>query len=586
MKIGNNSNLVLGPFDESMPCLMIVLMNCQTKLRINHLTAVKSVAILEKNVVKENSIEKEEKSQTEKYDPGSIIWTKYGKYPWWPSMVDMDPDSGAYNKMAENNIKMYHVSFLDAQPTHAWVSETLIRPFSPLPAELKKIKKFDFLTTNAMARAQEAEKLPNVERLRKFSFAMNTPRHRSISTNSGALAASTWSTKKKRDSFTYSVVWQHRVSGVEGHISLPLITRIARCTVFCFRILTFIFDNVDETSPEFFFTAEFKLKVVEKAEKDGNSEAGLYFEVDEKAVRNWRKQKDVLKSTKRKRSNWHGKVKWPALEENLLRWVLDQRNAGSSISTVKIRLRAKSMAEEMQITDFKGGINWVYRFMRRKNLRVRSRTTMCQAVPDDVDEKKASFLSLQGKITEEANSVCWFSTTYSPVGQEKTHFTVMLACCADGTKLKPLLIFKRKTIPKENFPRSVVIWCNEKGWCNEDIMLDWFQEVWKKREGGLTKILQPLDISVNKNFKSHVRACWENWMSEGLHTCTKGGNMRRASCTEVAECVDKSLKSVKVSTIRSGFIKAGIVSESLEITDSEDSDAENELSDTLFPKIY
>ncbi|GFV66276.1 alpha-2 adrenergic receptor [Trichonephila clavipes] len=48
MKIGNNGKLVLGPFDESTPCLMIVLMNCQTKLRINHLTAVKSVAILEK----------------------------------------------------------------------------------------------------------------------------------------------------------------------------------------------------------------------------------------------------------------------------------------------------------------------------------------------------------------------------------------------------------------------------------------------------------------------------------------------------------------------------------------------------------
>ncbi|GFW41548.1 transposable element Tcb2 transposase [Trichonephila clavipes] len=47
MKIGNNGNLVLGPFDESTPCLMIVLMNCHTKLRINLLTAVKSVAILE-----------------------------------------------------------------------------------------------------------------------------------------------------------------------------------------------------------------------------------------------------------------------------------------------------------------------------------------------------------------------------------------------------------------------------------------------------------------------------------------------------------------------------------------------------------
>ncbi|GFS95008.1 hypothetical protein TNCV_4202471 [Trichonephila clavipes] len=48
MKIGNNGNLVWGSFDESTPCLMIVWMNCQTKLRINHLTAVKSVTILEK----------------------------------------------------------------------------------------------------------------------------------------------------------------------------------------------------------------------------------------------------------------------------------------------------------------------------------------------------------------------------------------------------------------------------------------------------------------------------------------------------------------------------------------------------------
>ncbi|GFV76209.1 uncharacterized protein TNCV_4672981 [Trichonephila clavipes] len=47
MKIGNNGNLVLGPFDESTPCLMIVLINCQTKLRINHLTGVKSVTVLE-----------------------------------------------------------------------------------------------------------------------------------------------------------------------------------------------------------------------------------------------------------------------------------------------------------------------------------------------------------------------------------------------------------------------------------------------------------------------------------------------------------------------------------------------------------
>ncbi|GFU57595.1 hypothetical protein TNCV_3637531 [Trichonephila clavipes] len=64
MKIRNNGNLVLGPFDESTSCLMIVLMNCQTKLRINHLTAHKSVAILEnekgiRSIMEQNLLRKD-----------------------------------------------------------------------------------------------------------------------------------------------------------------------------------------------------------------------------------------------------------------------------------------------------------------------------------------------------------------------------------------------------------------------------------------------------------------------------------------------------------------------------------------------
>ena len=71
--------------------------------------------------------------------------------------------------------------------------------------------------------------------------------------------------------------------------------------------------------------------------------------------------------------------------------------------------------------------------------------------------------------------------------QEKTHFTIMLACCIDHTKLNSLLIFfKKKTLPKGSFHKNVVIRCNKKGWVNENIMLDWFQEVWKKPDGAFS----------------------------------------------------------------------------------------------------
>ena len=50
--------------------------------------------------------------------------------------------------------------------------------------------------------------------------------------------------------------------------------------------------------------------------------------------------------------------------------------------------------------------------------------------------------------------------------------------------------------------------------------------------GGLTKKLQPLDITVNRVFKLHIRQAWENWMAEGLHTYTATGRTRQATHAE------------------------------------------------------
>ena len=42
-------------------------------------------------------------------------------------------------------------------------------------------------------------------------------------------------------------------------------------------------------------------------------------------------------------------------------------------------------------------------------------------------------------------------------GNEKARYTVVLACCADGTKLPPLLIFKRKMLSKDVIPHGIYI---------------------------------------------------------------------------------------------------------------------------------
>ncbi len=54
---------------------------------------------------------------------------------------------------------------------------------------------------------------------------------------------------------------------------------------------------------------------------------------------------------------------------------------------------------------------------------------------------------------------------------EKTNFTVILTCMADGTKLPPLVIFKLKKILQGSFSQEVIVQVNPTGWMNESEML-------------------------------------------------------------------------------------------------------------------
>ena len=136
------------------------------------------------------------------------------------------------------------------------------------------------------------------------------------------------------------------------------------------------------------YDAKFKLNIVAFAKENGNRAAERKFNVSEKKLRDWRKKEDELRSTKKtKKGNHSGKASWPVLEENLRKWIVEQRAAGHGLSTVQIRLKAKSMAKESEINDFGGGPSWCFRFMRRHQLSIRARTTMSQRLPDDFVEK-------------------------------------------------------------------------------------------------------------------------------------------------------------------------------------------------------
>ena len=165
---------------------------------------------------------------------------------------------------------------------------------------------------------------------------------------------------------------------------------------------------------------------------------------------------------------------------------------------------------------------------------------------------------------------------------------------ASGQKLKPIIIFKRKTMPKVRFPPGVVVLVNEKGWFNNDTMKDW-RKIWDERQGreadpnkslvildsapshlhensrnelkksskvavipgGCTRFVQPLDISVNKSFKDHLQTHWKAWYAEETQAeYTKSGRRKRPHLEVVSEWVRKSFEDVSIDCIKNGFRKA------------------------------
>ncbi|KAF8763350.1 Zinc finger CW-type PWWP domain protein 1 like protein [Argiope bruennichi] len=109
------------------------------------------------------------------YAPGSVVWAKLEGYPWWPAMVDGNPDTDEY-AWQEKDTVYYNVTFLDKKPTHAWIPNMYICPYLETPKTekgyLQKLRKNKYAGAIAKAkeRAEKALGMTIKDRLQTYSF--------------------------------------------------------------------------------------------------------------------------------------------------------------------------------------------------------------------------------------------------------------------------------------------------------------------------------------------------------------------------------------------------------------------------------
>lgn len=352
------------------------------------------------------------------------------------------------------------------------------------------------------------------------------------------------------------------------------------------------------------YSLEFKKDVIAYAEKSGNRPASKQFSVDERRIREWRaKMIDIegLLATKKgkSRSRLSGGGRKPLsskLEEVVLEWIKNRRACGLSVSCKLIMKKAEVTYHEMMENNlvnndsFKASRGWVCKFMRRNGLSLRRKTSVSQQDPERMVAKLVSYVihvrRLQEKHKYRASDIIamdetqvWCdmisettidatgkkSITMKTTGHEKAKVLVCLAAKADGTKLKPMVVFKgakqEVAVLKQEFQHGAIVATSANGWMNTELTNVWVDSVlgafafnrrlfaWDSYKchiedsiteslksknidcvivpGGCTKYIHAPALRWNKVFNSSCTEKYDEWLGTvGIHKETSAGNLK------------------------------------------------------------
>ena len=305
------------------------------------------------------------------------------------------------------------------------------------------------------------------------------------------------------------------------------------------------------------------------------------------------------------------------MEDVLLEWIHSRRLKGLRVSRKLIMRKALHLSKEQQNTeDFTASNGWIQKFMRRHGLNSRRKTTVAKKDPEQLVDKLIAYV-LQARILSKRfgyqpcniiamdETAVWADMTsettveskgartvcLKTTGHEKVKVSVCLAAKADGSKMKPMIMFGggKREVKKlnEEFRSKCVIASSGNAWMNEGLTLIWADKVlgkisfgrrllaWdsfschimdsvkdKVKEnntdmvvvpGGCTKYIQAPDVCWNAPFKELMTERYNEKMAEGSQEYTAQGNLKAPPRRKIIEWILEAWKNVRIDVIKSSF---------------------------------
>lgn len=173
------------------------------------------------------------------------------------------------------------------------------------------------------------------------------------------------------------------------------------------------------------------------------------------------------------------------------------------ISCTDIQIKGKELITPYNPV-FIASDRWLEKFMNRNKLVLRTKTSLAQRPPAQLEDKITKFYTDIQRVRQKASypfcfisnmdeTPAYFDLVLSKVvsrkvakdccvittGSEKRHVTVVLTVMADGWMLPPMVIFKgKRKLKLSNVPDGMLVTVQQKAWMDSELMQVYFNKIW------------------------------------------------------------------------------------------------------------